>query len=254
MPQEDDGEVTTGSDDRQQTGVRYKGSNLLYQSVPNFINKAAENDDTTSSSASRNDTGDDRRPLLAGNRPPKEKKNVRFNVRAQSMGYLDSVVPEETKRTRKSPPKAVQPKLIHNQLSGSGDELCTDEFSFISYGSPAKNRPVVSNYANASPVVRRIDKKKKNSSEASSSPDLVYDPKTNTVRLTFTKPPVNRRPTACRNEGSMRVHDPACNGKDCYQREQRYSQSYVWELINMSSNWFSVIWRMLWLWSNVLCK
>ena len=127
---------------------RYKGSNLLYQSVPFH-----EPDDWEWRYVVS---------LLTGSL----KRRIRFNVRAQSMGQLgfSSGRREAIVTDQKESAKKVEPQSAERQQRWA----VLREFSFISYGSPAKNRPVVFDYANASHVIRRIDQKKNNSSDASS--------------------------------------------------------------------------------------
>jgi hypothetical protein len=149
--------------------------------------------------------------VYANLQQPKKRKNVRFDQRAQSLDYLETSFPSDSpvearksglkspKSQPKKPPRPNKNKTTH----GSGEELCTDEFVIRYHGSPSKApKPSV-------PLKR--------TPSSVSSPNLVFDPTSNTVRLVYDDeretPPKPKAP--CRRQGTLLIHVPPCDGISC---------------------------------------
>ena len=142
---------------------------------------------------------DDDQPHFYANVEPPMKKNVRFSKRTQSLDYLSEFLPsdnnnspvarkiKQNNKLLKSPnnKKTNKKKMSreYSSSSSSGEELCTDEFLLLNYNkSPAsitdanKNKTVITS--------RQITELKRAPSSAS-SPNLVFDPASNTARLVY---------------------------------------------------------------------
>ena len=139
---------------------------------------------------------DDDQPHFYANVEPPMKKNVRFSKRTQSLDYLSEFLPsdnnnspvarkiKQNNKLLKSPNnKKTNKKKMTQEYSSSGEELCTDEFLLLNYNkSPAsitdanKNKTVITS--------RQITELKRAPSSAS-SPNLVFDPASNTARLVY---------------------------------------------------------------------
>ena len=261
VPQEDE-----YADDGR-SSQRSKGSNPLYQSVPELTseseplmsapgrryekNNKQQQQRRHKTPAVKNSASQEQlttNQATADAAEKKKVKNVRFsNVRTQSMGYLESTIPlddndhhhhhhhyERVKSGQRS--KAQRPKAAHaatvalkspRQLWGSGGELCTDEFLIqVNYASATppsprhrrRNHAYVNTVA-AAPAEAPSPEMSRRSTSLS-SPDLVFDPVSNTVRIVYERRDENQglyHRAACRDEGTMRIHAPSCNGRDCYR-------------------------------------
>jgi hypothetical protein len=124
----------------------------------------------------------DEQPHFYANIEPPIKKNVRFSKRTQSLDYLefpaDSPVARKIKQNKsKSPAKKPDKKKMTKEYSSSGEELCTDEFLLFNYNkSPpdARNKTVSKTITD----LKRVP-------SSTSSPNLVFDPASNTARLVY---------------------------------------------------------------------
>ena len=147
--------------------------------------------------------------VYANLQQPKKSKNVRFDQRAQSLDYLETSFPSDSpagarKSGLKSPKNQPKkpPRPTKKPQHGSGEELCTDEFVIVNYhGSPSKApKPSV-------PLKR--------TPSSVSSPNLVFDPNSNTVRLVYDDEPESPPKIQCRRQGTLLIHVPPCDGTSC---------------------------------------
>lgn len=120
---------------------------------------------------------------------PSIKKNVRFSKRTQSLDYLektaDSPVVKRIKQNKLKSPNKIdeKKKLATKEFSSSGEELCTDEFVLLNYNHGNKK----SQHVDGRPVgyPNKIPTGLKRSPSSASSPNLVFDPASNTARLVY---------------------------------------------------------------------
>ncbi|XP_045036446.1 serine/arginine repetitive matrix protein 1 isoform X1 [Daphnia magna] len=133
---------------------------------------------------------------LYENVEPSIKKNVRFSKRTQSLDYLEKTSAESpvVKRIKqhksKSPNKIDEKKKrVTKEFSSSGEELCTDEFLLLNYNHSFKKSQQQNVVADASKRTVRYPNKiltdLKRSPSSASSPNLVFDPASNTARLVY---------------------------------------------------------------------
>lgn len=154
------------------------------------------------------------------NLEPPVKKNVRFSQRTHSLDYLETSFPFESPpeqmrflKPASKPPKNdnknQQNKQRHSKdWSSSGEELCTDEFLIV-YGNKPPVAPV-----NAAKPRKKVSLERTPSS--ASSPNLIFDPVSNSVRLVFkdkTAPVKPQKP--CRRKGATVIHAQGCDGHSC---------------------------------------
>jgi hypothetical protein len=125
----------------------------------------------------------DEEPHFYANFEPPIKKNVRFSKRTQSLDILE--VPVESPVARrikqykaKSPKKVDNKKKMTKEYSSSGEELCTDEFLVFNYNKSPDARNV---------TVNKTVTDLKRAPSSASSPNLVFDPASNTARLVYGK-------------------------------------------------------------------
>ncbi|EFX86060.1 hypothetical protein DAPPUDRAFT_309040 [Daphnia pulex] len=131
----------------------------------------------------------DEEPHFYANFEPPMKKNVRFSKRTQSLDILE--VPVESPVARrikqykaKSPKKVDNKKKMTKEYSSSGEELCTDEFLLFNYNKSPDARNV---------TVNKTVTELKRAPSSASSPNLVFDPASNTARLVYGKQSNNNK-------------------------------------------------------------
>jgi hypothetical protein len=142
---------------------------------------------------------DDDQPHFYANVEPPMKKNVRFSKRTQSLDYLSEFLPsdnnnspvarkiKQNNKLLKSPnnKKTNQKKMSreYSSSSSSGEELCTDEFLLLNYNkSPAS---ITDANKNKTVNTRSQITELKRAPSSASSPNLVFDPASNTARLVY---------------------------------------------------------------------
>ncbi|XP_057378104.1 uncharacterized protein LOC130700112 [Daphnia carinata] len=127
---------------------------------------------------------------------PSIKKNVRFSKRTQSLDYLektsaDSPVVKRIKQQKSKSPSKVDEKKKRGtkDFSSSGEEICTDEFLLFDYNRSFKKSQQQNVVADASKRTVCYPNKMltdlKTSPSSASSPNLVFDPASNTARLVY---------------------------------------------------------------------
>ena len=169
---------------------------------------------------------------------PPIKKNVRFSKRTQSLDYIEAKrgSPAESRHNTKPNTGGKSPKIGDNNKrndkryskdwSSSGEELCTDEFLIVNYGNksgiPAANKKAPQKPAKPAVALKRTP-------SSVSSPNLVFDPVSNTARIVFKDSPEsdNRPSRACRRQGKEVIHAPACDGRSCFNSSQRNQRVYL---------------------------
>jgi len=212
------------------------GSNLLSPSKAERADRrrfqrhntaAAGESEGASEGASEDAHGGEKAPLLRGAKatataPAKKskKKNVHFvEVKTRSCGYLETMLDGPS----------------------SGHQSAADEFQFVTTARSGGQRhyqrrplpPLPPLPSSPSTPSKSVDGHGVGSSLYSnwnvSSPELVFDPVTRTVRAGVSRTPsvdacepdasdASRR--HCTDSGSMRVHTSHCNGIDCYRRSR----------------------------------
>lgn len=154
-----------------------------------------------------------RNPVYANLQTPpvKKKKNVRFNKRTHSLELLETSFPMETPAD--SPGRARRydstPKKRNKAWRKSGDELCTNEFFFVNYSEQTK-RPVGLEAVNPN---RTLQLSRQLSSV--SSPNLVFDPATNTAHLVFNRTSPHPTQDHCHRQRGCVIHAATCDGQSC---------------------------------------
>ncbi len=129
----------------------------------------------------------DEEPHFYANFEPPMKKNVRFSKRTQSLDILEfpveSPVARRIKQYKAKSPKKVDKKKMTKEYSSSGEELCTDEFLLFNYNKSPDARNV---------TVNKTVTDLKRAPSSASSPNLVFDPASNTARLVYGKQSNNK--------------------------------------------------------------
>lgn len=157
--------------------------------------------------------------------PVKKKKNVRFNQRTHSLEVLETSFPVDTpadalvkdedraKERRRRASKKSTGRGIRSWKS-SGDEICTDEFVIMNYSEQtdqaASTRVEALNPNRTLQLTRQLS--------SVSSPNLIFDPTTNTARLVFEsrpKQPPRSPQDRCQRQGNCVMHAPTCDGQSC---------------------------------------
>lgn len=157
---------------------------------------------------------------------PPIKKNVRFSKRTQSLDYIETNFPFEspsdarrkkkqpTSKSPKSNKKTTNNKRYSKDWSSSGEELCTDEFFInVNYGNQKQS-------TGATPV--KVPPQKlpkpgvalKRTPSSVSSPNLVFDPISNTARIVYEEN-FDEPPRPCRKQGNRIIHTSTCDGRSC---------------------------------------
>lgn len=159
-------------------------------------------------------------PVYVNYEPP-VKKNVRFSKRTHSLDYLETSFPMESppvSQSRNVKPASKYPqsdnknqrdrKRQSKDWSSSGEELCTDEFLIV-YGNKPSPAPI-----NAAKPIKQVPLERRPSS--ASSPNLIFDPASNSVRLVYKDKSAPTKPLKpCRRKGATIIHAPTCDGFSC---------------------------------------
>lgn len=176
---------------------------------------------------------DDDQPHFYANVEPPTKKNVRFSKRTQSLDYLSEFLPsdnnnnspvarkiKQNNKLLKSPNnKKTNKKKMSQEYSSSGEELCTDEFLLLNYNkSPASITDANKNKTVTMTSSRQITELKRAPSSAS-SPNLVFDPASNTARLVYGE----------QSNKSVRVQQQQQQQRKMYLNETSIWKNICWE-------------------------
>ena len=161
------------------------------------------------------------------NLKPPVKKNVRFSQRTQSLDYLETSFPAERANEKHRPAAPANSTKLSadkdrrsNKRSNaradewsSGEELCTDEFLIVYKNKSQLPRQSID------PVQERYKRPSLTRSPSStSSPNLVFDPVSNTAHIVYQdrRREPNKAYPSCRSQGGQMIHAPSCvDGRAC---------------------------------------